>query len=541
MGKVEKVEKVERVERVEKMKKLIFVAAAMAAVAGTAAESRTRCFDKPWVVVAEDFGAFFRDESNEMTKEGVEKYVDSILESGTVTHVFWGAVAGRAHYDAKATEPIWSGLANPETVYGIERSIAFVPCTGAKPEELAANRRWAENAKKLHDAGVDFCRVLVDRTHAKGAQAWLTLRMVDMQYGFEPRHFRTPTYFAQHPEFVSKAGGHGGGNPNYACKETREWFSRVVAETAARYKDVDGIEIDIITGGETWAFAREDAPDPGDKSELLNAYLGDLKKTIVESTGNGKAKMAVRLAYDTNFQFYRNVNSDLTMPGDILIPWSESESTPCVWEWADRDRYGQRRIMPAVPMVAQFPRKITVPQLAGRLNQMRGRGFPGVVLVGLEKAPADVRRAVLTEGLAGLDKGVKGPRELNLLGNSPLIEWKRVAWGYLDARTPFPWALDRPWKYEFALQEGSVAAKSVVAEMSFTGANVPKEIYLNGRKSTACRNSGSSKVYVFPKTAVFGGVNQLYIPAETKEDDLELEDVKTVVTKVNAATVRIDM
>ena len=65
------------------------------------------------------------------------------------------------------------------------------------------------------------------------------------------------------------------------------------------------------------------------------------------------------------------------------------------------------------------------------------------------------------------------------------------------------------------------------------------DAYLNGRKSTFCRKSGSTATYGFPKNAVLGGVNQLYVPADTN-DDFNLEEETLNTPSVTGATVKID-
>ena len=504
---------------------------------GEAAEPRRRGFDKPLVIVADDFGAFFKDEKNEMTKAGLERYADEILAGGKVTHVFWCPVAGRANFDAKATEPIWAGLGKPATEWGVMKNENGV-ARATEPAEQAANRRWAENAKKLHDAGIDPYQVWIARTREKGASPWISIRMGDTQCCFFPNHFRTPTYFAQHPELLLTTRCHGAGAVNYAFPESRAWFTRVVRETAARYKDVDGIEIDIETRnfyiiGSTVPPGAIPPPNAEPPHVMFAKYLKELKTEIAEQTGNRTVKLALRVIPDTNLLFAHFGGSVGGFPVDLLIPnYGEGSLFS---DWSDMDRYGHRRIVPNVPVGG-----LTVPRIAGRLSGMRGWEFPGVMISGVEKTIPAVRKALLEGGLAGPDGTVAGPREIPLLRNQHLMEWKRAAWGYADCRNTYPWKLDKPWKYEFTLQEGSVAEKGVVASVSYNSAAAPEQIYLNGRKSTSCRKQGMRVFYGFPKDAILGGVNQLYIPAES-HDGLELAGDKANVPSVTGAIMNIDL
>ena len=513
------------------MRKLVFVAGAVAALAGGAAECSVSGFDRPWVIVAEDFGSFFRSEKNEMTKEGLEEYADELLAGGKVTHAFWCPIAGCANFDAKATDPVWAKLGEPTAEFGVVRTEnGLMPLD--RPETIAANRRWVENAKKLHDAGVDPYRVLIDRTRANGASPWLSIRMPDMLFSCFPNHFLAPSYFVKHPDLLIKPG-HGGGSPEFGRAESRAWFARVVAEVAGRYKDVDGIEIDIVTRS-FWLFGS--APEPGSlpRHEMFARYLADLKKSVVEQTGNPAVKLALRVLHDRNLLDGHFGKPNVSFPVDVLIPLPDTVRLQPLLGWAEKDRYEPFRVMPAVSVAG-----MTVPQLAGRLSWIRGCGFPGVMIFEPERASAAVRNALLKEGLADLRQGVRGPREIGLVRDEYLMEWKRAAWGYVDIRGTYPWKLDKPWKYEFALQEGSVAEKGVVAEMSYNSFAVPPAVYLNGRKSTFCRKNGSTATYGFPKDAVLGGVNQLYVPA-VESDEFDLEEETENTPSVTGAIVKID-
>lgn len=527
--------------------KLCQVVAAAFAVglvfSGEAAKPRRRGFDKPLVIVADDFGAFFKDEKNEMTKAGLERYADEILAGGKVTHVFWCPVAGRANFDAKATDPIWAGLDNPATEWGVMKNENGV-ARATEPAELAANRRWAENAKKLKDAGIDPYKVWIARTREKGVSPWLTIRMGDTQNCFFPNHFRTPTYFAQHRELLLTTRCHGAGAVNYAFPESRAWFTRVVREAAERYKDVDGIEIDIETQnfyvfGSTVPQGAIPPPNAEPPHVTFAKYLKELREVIAEVSGNRGIKLALRVISDTNLLSAHFGGSVDGFPVDLLIPaYGDNRGQGgLIADWADRDRYGHRRIVPNVAVGG-----LTAPQIAGRLCNVRGREFPGVMLSGIERTNPAVRKAILADGLADIEKGVHGPCDILLPHDQHLMAWKRAAWGYADCRLNFPWALDQSFKGEFALQDGFVAEKSVVATVFYDCPDVPETVCMNGRKSQACKKAGKTATYVFPKDAVFGGVNQFYIPAE-KPEALELGNgtAPRKATRVLRVNVRLDM
>ena len=496
------------------MKSLVFAAVAAAALSGVAEEPKRYGFDHPYVIVAEEVDAYLSGEGNAMTKEGLEKYADSILAGGKVTHVFWCPVAGRANYDSKATDPIWKGLEKSDTLWGIEKKVPGVACSGTTPEQMAANKRWAENAKKLHDAGIDPYRVWIDRTHAKGAKAWLTIRMTDLQYCYLPKHFRTPTYFTQNEFLLSTPGEPGGGSPNLMEPEVRSWLKKIVCEVADRYLDADGFEFDFVSGCDT-PYARVGSKTLGKK--MMTAFISDLSQSVKSITRNSKLKTGLRLMPDTNELTVRQMSPRGT---DILLPFAvPGLMMPCR-EWNEIDRVAPR-VMPGADISS-----LTAPQVAGWVSWMRGWDFPGIMLANVEKAAPAVRAAVFSGDLVDLKKTVRGTRVLDLALDAHRFERETPC---TDWRVRYPWKLDRSWTYEFALQVGSVAEKGVEVEISYQGDKVPAEILLNGYKSLSSKKGKNGTVYAFAKDSIINWRNHVYIPAQGAD-----------AATVTAAVVRID-
>ena len=440
---------------------------------GSAAEPKKYGFDKPLVIVAEEPDAYLSDEGSAMTKEGLEQYADRILAGGKVTHVFWCPVAGRANYDAKATEPIWAGLDRSGTVRGAG--------------ETAANKRWAENAKKLADAGIDPYKVWIDRTHAKGAEAWISIRMTDLRCRCEP--------------------------------EVRERLKRVVAEVAERYLDADGFEFDFVSGCDT-SVTRQGSKCFGDAA--MRGYISDLVRLTREITRNPRYRSAMRVLVEPNELGVRNMPVGGT---DIVIPCLDSrraavQAAVCR-EWHEVDRISPR-VMPGID-VAQ----LGADEVAGWVSWMRGWEFPGIVLTHVEKAAPAVRDGVFSGALVDWDRTVRGPRRLRLNSDSHLREREG---GYADRRARYPWKLDRPWTYEFALQEGSVAEKGVRVVVGYEGGTAPEAIRLNGYASLSSVRNKDGVAYAFDKGSLLNWRNHLYIPAQAGAD----------AATVTAAVVEID-
>lgn len=446
--------------------------------------------DKPTMIVADDFGAYFKGADSAMTKEGLEAYADGLVAGGQVTHVFWCPVAGRANFDAQATEPIWKGLGDAATTFAQKRDSQAV---------ADGNRRWAENAKKLADAGIDPYRVWIDRTRAKGVSPWISIRLTDTQYASDPAYFRTPSVLAQHPDWLLKNGGHGGGAADYAHDELRDWFKKVVAETVARYKDVDGVEIDCISGNNYWTFLPHDMPNGRPKREMFNGFVTELRQIAREASGKKDLPLALRIVSDTNL-FVPNF-MDGNLPADILIP--NMGKPTLLRDWARFARTTSARVIPS------FACDVPLPQVAASVSRIRGCGFGGMMLTSVEKAQANVRAALA----AGELVGTKGPREFMLGQEQHMIEWKRAAWGWTDCRVTFPWKTDRTFEGEFAMAKGSVVEKSVKVVLTGNGKKPhPKTVLLNGWQPTEVSEKGSF-AYSFPPEAVVDGINQVVVPA----------------------------
>ena len=500
---------------------LASAAVAGAAFSGSAAEPKKYGFDRPLVIVAEEPDAYLADEGSAMTKEGLEQYADGILAGGKVTHVFWCPVAGRANYDSKAAEPVWAGLGKPETVWGIEKKVQGVSCSGATPEQAAANKRWAENAKKLHDAGIDPYKVWIDRTHAKGAEAWISVRMTDLQYCYVANYFRTPSFFAKRAELVSEPAEHGGGSPKFWEPEVREWLKRVIVEVAERYSDADGIEFDFVSANDTPYFTHEGVR--AFDAVAMNRYIEELSKAVKGIVRNPKFRTGLRVLPDTNELTCRNMTPRGT---DILFPCLDGvratgQAVLCR-EWHEIDLVGPRA-MPGIDV-----RRLSADRLAGWISWMRGWEFPGVMLLHVSKANPAIRDGVFSGALVDWDKTVRGPRRLDLLRDAHMFEWKFPC---ADWRVRYPWKLDRPWKYEFALQEGSVAEKRVTVIVIYEGEAAPETILLNGYKSLSSKRTKDQVFYTFAPDSILNWRNHLYIPAQ--------EDAKSAATVVGAV-VRID-
>ena len=190
---------------------------------------------KPWRVINEDNDRYYltagRDGSG-ITREACERYIDSVVDGGKVTHFFMCVCGQRASFDSKAWEPIWKGLSGSDLGY--------------KP---ASNNLWCLNAKLAHDRGLDIYGVWIDRCRAKGVSPWISMRMNDVHYCSTTNYFRNETFWHEHPEWhivrPEKKPWWDFHAFNYIHEPVRAHAYAMVDEILDRW-DSDGIEIDWL-------------------------------------------------------------------------------------------------------------------------------------------------------------------------------------------------------------------------------------------------------------------------------------------------------
>jgi len=109
------------------------------------------------LVINQDNSSFFGSRKpEEMTLTGLHAWVDQYAES-SVTHLFLCPNAMRASFPSSSRDAIWNSV------------------NGNEPQGL-----WPENAKRLHDAGLDPYKIWIERYREKKLVPWLSMRMNDV-------------------------------------------------------------------------------------------------------------------------------------------------------------------------------------------------------------------------------------------------------------------------------------------------------------------------------------------------------------------------
>ena len=248
-----------------------FAAALVAAQASRASSPR-------WFVVNEDNDHFFKCASSLMCEKGLEDYVDYICR-GKVTHVFFCVCGQRTSYDSKTWEPIWKGLGDPAR-----------PDTATSPD--GTHDRWAVNAKKLFEAGIDPYDVWIRRCREKGVSPWVSMRMNDVHNCEVTNYFRLSSWYRAHPELRLDPSGANRSwfmqQLDYAFPEVRTYHMAQVKEIAARWP-ADGVELDWMRFGHVFK--------PGEEMENAH-FLDDFMREASAAIRAAGRKVAVRVPYD---------------------------------------------------------------------------------------------------------------------------------------------------------------------------------------------------------------------------------------------------
>lgn len=372
------------------------------------AAPKTYGLGKPAVVVADEPDAYFKDAANPATAAGLEAYADAIVGGGKVTHAFW--------------------------------------CLSSAARE------------KFAAAGVEPYKVLVARTQAKGAEAWISIRVSEI-LGTKPE--------------IWKADAR----------------NRLVGAIGAILKEcptANGYELDFQSGITGFSAVAPDGEKPFNLYDAAR-YYASLRSRFIEGTRNREVAIALRVPADeaaVEAMGFRNgeggVGATMMMP--CLTAEQAKARAFSGADWRELDRVGPR-VVPGVPVES-----LTAEELAGWVSSVRGWGFPGVLFLHVGAAPKDLREAICVKGLADWHKTAAGMRKIVLGGACDGV-------------------------CEFALQQGSVVEKPVQVKVRFGGKEPESDkVLLNGRRPQSSAKDGAAVTYAFAPEAVIDRRNFLRLP-----------------------------
>ena len=369
---------------------------------------KTYGLGKPAVIVADEPDAYFKDAANPATAAGLEQYADSLVAGGKVTHVFW--------------------------------------CLSS------------EARGKFAAAGVEPYNTLVARTQAKGAEAWISIRVSEIL----------------------------GEKPEIWKPSVRNDLTKAIVALLRECPSANGYELDFQSGVTGLSAVAPDGEKPFNLYDAARFY-SSLRQRFVEGTRNREVKIALRVPADDAVVAAMGFrHGEGGVGASLILPCLTAEQVKarafCGADWHELDRVGPR-VLPGIPVES-----LTAEELAGWVSSMRGWGFPGVVFLHVGAAPKEMREAICVKGLADVNKTAAGVRKL-------------VLGGACDGT------------YEFALQQGSVVEKPVQVKVCFGGKEpAADKVLLNGRRAQSSAKDGAAVTYAFAPEAVIDRRNYLRLP-----------------------------
>ncbi len=209
------------------------------------------------LVINEDNSHFFGTRKpEEMTLSGLHAFVDQYAGSA-VTHLFLCPNSMRASFRSRSRDAIWD------------------PVDSKEPQDM-----WPQNAKRLHEAGLDPYKVWISRCREKGVSPWLSMRMNDVHYADDRDSFLHSSFWRAHPEYWRVPNGSA--SPwvnramNYAHAAVREHQMAFVRELLQRY-DPDGLELDWMRFGYHLTPGRE-----REESRILTDFVRAVRSLTAE-------------------------------------------------------------------------------------------------------------------------------------------------------------------------------------------------------------------------------------------------------------------
>jgi len=190
---------------------------------------------EPGIVINEDSSHFFTSRPPEMMSlEGLHAFIDQY--AGTkVSHLFLNPNAMKASFKSATREAIWE--------------------LGDQKMPEGAGKKWMDNARLLHEKGLDPYAIWIARAREKGISPWISMRMNDIHEVPDTTSYIHSSFWVKNPQFWRVPNDPSGGYMvralDFGHPEVRAYTMDFLKELLERY-DPDGIELDWMRFG--WHF-----------------------------------------------------------------------------------------------------------------------------------------------------------------------------------------------------------------------------------------------------------------------------------------------
>ncbi len=288
---------------------------------------------EPGLILNEDNSHFFTTRTaEEMTKEGLHAFIDQ-YENTQVSRLVLSTNSMKASFASTTREPIWVLLEGQEMPEG-------------------NGKLWMDNARLLHERGLDPYAIWIDRSREKGITPWLSMRMNDLHDVPNIKSYMHSSFWLEHPEMWrvpnDTKGGYTSRALDYGHPEVRAYAMAFVRELLERY-DPDGLELDWMRFG--WHFK---AGEEAQGAEHLTQFMRDVYQLTQEwSQKRGHIiQLAVRVpahpdsAKGLGMDALRWAQDGLV---DVIVPcpfWTTTDYDIPVELWKERtDKFGKNIII----------------------------------------------------------------------------------------------------------------------------------------------------------------------------------------------------
>ena len=115
-----------------------------------------------------------------MTPEGLHTFVGQYANT-RVSHLFLCPNAMRASFKSSTRDAIWE--------------------LGDQRMPSGLHKRWLNNARILHERGLDPYTIWITRCREKRISPWLSMRMNDVHDVSDVKNFMHSTFWVKHPQY----------------------------------------------------------------------------------------------------------------------------------------------------------------------------------------------------------------------------------------------------------------------------------------------------------------------------------------------------
>lgn len=352
------------------------------------------------LMVNEDNDHYFHLPPSSMTVEALRSYVDSIADGGKVSEIVFCACGQPANWDSTAWEPVWKRLDHFPDAY----------------REHERWRIWPDNAKLLHDRGIDPYKVWTARCRERGVGAWISMRMNDVHFTTHGKMYvlRTVAFWRDHPELRR----HPELDPfalngkrrlpwkffamDYSKPPVYDYSLAMVREILERYAP-DGLELDWMRYVTHLTPGKE-----REQANVLTSFMRDVRKLADAEGARRGRRISISARIPSRYENARSLGYDpetWAREGlcDLFIPCNkDSADYACnVSDW--KRRLFPAKVIPGMDRLDCAGGEKVYSDFAGYIgwaDAMHTRGADGLYLFNAPYLPKEVQNRIWNEGLS---------------------------------------------------------------------------------------------------------------------------------------------